>query len=224
MRILKPQVTIFRDKNGIDICKSIEKYGRVCYRSEGKITDNSYEKFLPGAIKRGHFSIIEHEKSTVQIVCDRGVTHELVRHRIGSYSQESTRYVNYKNGIDVIEPIFWPENKSKENGTYKFLMWRDAMLAAERFYIDLITNGAKPEEARSVLPNSLKTEIIVTFNLREWRHFFFLRGSPGAHIQIRQIACMILEKMQDYIPIIFDDLKIIDKEKYLITTGILPAS
>ena len=156
-------------------------------------------------LKSGHESVIEHEKVSVRFICDRGVSHEIVRHRIASYSQESTRYCNYSKDkfgkeITVIKPLFWEEDSDE----YK--IWYDAMLHAEQAYQGLIQMGAKPQEARSILPNSLKTEIVVTMNLREWRHFFRLRTASNAHPQMREIANMALDKLRQEIPIIFDDI------------------
>jgi len=205
MRIIEPSVEILDILDGKAILKSIEKIGRVCYKSESKITNESCEKFIENIIKSGHESVIEHEKVTVRFICDRGVSHEIVRHRIASYSQESTRYCNYAqdkfgNEITVIKPLFWKEN------SMEYKTWYDAMTAVEDAYNALIKAGAKAQEARSVLPNSLKTEIVVTMNLREWRHFFKLRTSMKAHPQMREIACVALKKMKEQIPVIFDDI------------------
>lgn len=218
-KIIRPEVEIEKNyKDGKDILKNLERYGRVCYKSEDKISDDSAENFIGNAIKRGHFSVIEHEKITARIICDRGVSHEIVRHRVGSYSQESTRYCDYsKEGIEVIEPYFFARNKEKYN------IWLNAMEDAERAYNELRRLGATPQEARAVLPNSLKTELIVTYNLREWRHFFNLRCTTAAHPQIREVAMMLLERLKEYVPILFDDFKI-DKEKKTAATDISPAS
>lgn len=216
-KVIEPSVELFFDKSGKDIARSIEEYGRTCYKSEFKIRDKSYVPFLTGALKRGHYSIIEHEKVTARIICDRGVTHEMVRHRLGSYSQESTRYVNYKEGIVVIKPIFWEEDIPEYNA------WYGAMCSINNVYGRLIKAGCKPEEARSVLPNSLKTEIVVTYNMREWRHFFWLRTSKGAHPQIRQVAIMALKQMQEEVPVLFDDFKI-NETSLTAATETLPAS
>lgn len=188
-----------------DILCSIEKYGRVCYKSESKITEDSSQSFIQRILKSGHESVIEHEKITVKIICDRGVTHEIVRHRIASYSQESTRYCNYckeKFGSELtfIRPFFW----QKDSEQYK--IWQEEMHSIEKTYNKLISLGSKPEEARSVLPNSLKTEIVVTMNLREWRHFFKLRTNPRAHPQMREIAIPLLNEFRERIPVIFDEL------------------
>lgn len=157
--------------------------------------------------KSEHESVIEHEKITVKIICDRGVTHEIVRHRIASYSQESARYCNYSkdkfgNELTFIKPVFWSENSQE------YEIWKSQMQTIEDSYIKLIQLGATPEQARSVLPNSLKIEIVVTMNLREWRHFFKLRTSKYAHPQMREIGIPLLEKMCELFPPIFEDIKV----------------
>ena len=205
MRIIKPQVILEEDINGEEILKKIEKIGRVCYKSENNITEESSKRFVSNVLKRHHESVIEHESISVRIICDRGVTHELVRHRVASYSQESTRYCNYSNDkfgneLTFIEPCFW----QKESKQYK--LWENQMKQAEDNYIELINEGATPQEARSILPNSLKTEIVVTMNLREWRHFFKLRTAPDAHPQMIEIAKMILDLFKEKIPVIFDEI------------------
>lgn len=222
MKIIKPQIEIEKI-NGLRILKNIERAGRTCYKSEANITDDSAKKFVRGLIKRGHFSVVEHEKISVRIICDRGITHEIVRHRLASYSQESTRYVNYKDGICVIKPSFWSKEEEFKSSLNKFKIWEDAMRDAEKWYRLLIDAGAKPEEARAVLPNSLKTEIVVTMNLREWRHFFHLRCSKYAHPQIREVSMMILSAFQKEIPVVFDDFNII-QDKMIAHTDIIPAS
>ncbi len=208
MKIIEPSfefVTPMSMILGKVIMKRLEKIGRVCYKSEDKITDDSYEKFLRGIIKRGHESVLEHCSITVKFVCDRGVTHEIVRHRIGAYSQESTRYCNYSgdkfgNEITVIKPLFWDEE------SYSYKAWYDACQFAEDAYFELLRSGASPQEARSVLPNSLKTEIVVTYNIREWRHFFKLRCGKAAHPQMREVAIMALKEFYKYMPILFEDI------------------
>ncbi|NCU28219.1 MAG: FAD-dependent thymidylate synthase [Candidatus Moranbacteria bacterium] len=201
MKIIKPSFKIEGRVNGAQILKNLERYGRTCYKSEGKITNDSAEKLIESILKCGHESVIEHEKITVRVICDRGVTHEIVRHRIGSYSQESTRYCNYNSrGIQVIKPLFFAPN------TKQYKTWLDAMIACETAYNKLVESGASPQEARSVLPNSLKTEIVITYNLREWRHFFKMRCSKRAHPQMREIAIPMLKKFQTMVPIIFDDI------------------
>ena len=201
MEIIKPYVVLEDAIDGERILKNLERYGRTCYKSEDRITPDSARKFVAGIIKSGHESVIEHEKVTVRVICDRGVTHEIVRHRLASYSQESTRYCNYKSrGVKVIEPFFFV------NDDKKYRIWQEAMLNCEKAYNTLIELGASPQEARSVLPNSLKTEIVITYNLREWRHFFKLRASARAHPQMREIIIPLLEEFKKRIPVIFDDI------------------
>lgn len=209
MKVIKPYFEILSEVDGNKILKNIEICGRTCYKSENLITDVSAANFVKNILSRGHESVIEHEKITVKIVCDRGVSHEIVRHRIASYSQESTRYCNYQknkfgNELTVIKPVFWEENSPQYN------IWYDTTQKIEENYMQLINMGAKPQEARSILPNSLKTEIVVTMNLREWRHFFKLRTSEAAHPQMREIAQMILEEFKKLIPIVFDDINNIE--------------
>lgn len=205
MKVIAPMVEILDDIDGEKLLSKIERAGRVCYKSEDKITPESSKKFIQNILSSGHESVIEHEKISVRIICDRGVTHEIVRHRIASYSQESTRYCNYTKDkfgkeLTFIKPCFWDESSEM----YK--LWLSEMQMIEFTYNKLIALGAKPQEARAVLPNSLKTEIIVTMNLREWRHFFKLRTSERAHPQMREIAQMLLEKFREQIDVIFDDI------------------
>jgi len=209
VKIIEPYFVIEDDIDTEKIMKAIERAGRTCYKSEDNINEESAEKFVENIIKKGHESVIEHEKITVRIICDRGVTHELVRHRIASYSQESTRYCNYSdnkfgNELTFIKPCFWNENNDKDKS--KIEIWKETLLFIENQYNTLIELGAKPEEARSILPNSLKTEIVVTMNLRQWRHYFKLRTAPNAHPQMREISNMILKEFKTILPAIFKDL------------------
>lgn len=206
MNIVKASTEIFTDTNGIDILKHIEKCGRVCYKSEGKITNDSYISFVKKIIEKGHEAVLEHFNVTVKFICDRGVSHEIVRHRIASYCQESTRYCNYskdafQNEITVIEPLYL------DPGTREHYIWRVSCKNAEKDYFDLLDAGCPPQEARAVLPNSLKTELVMTTNLREWRHFLKLRCSSAAHPQMREVACMLRDQFKQYIPIVFDDIQ-----------------
>lgn len=207
MKVIKPGFEIIDNVDGNLILKKLELCGRVCYKSEKAITEESAKKFIQNIIKNGHESVLEHEKVTVRIICDRGVTHEIVRHRIASYSQESTRYCNYSKDkfdgeISFIKPCFWEENDEK------YELWKQAMQKIETIYLQMIENGATPQEARSVLPNSLKTEIVVSMDLREWRHFFKLRTSEHAHPQMREIAVPLMMEFKRLIPIVFDDITI----------------
>lgn len=205
MRIIEPYFEILDELDGKKMLQKIERIGRVCYKSEDLITEDSAEKFIRNILKRGHESVIEHEKISVKMVCDRGVTHEIVRHRVASYSQESTRYCNYQkdkfgNELTFIKPVFWKEDSPE------YTLWKESMQQIEDQYMKLIDMGASAQEARSILPNSLKTEIVVTMNLREWRHFFRLRTAGAAHPQIREIAGMVLEEFRRQIPVVFDEL------------------
>lgn len=199
------------EKVGQRILRNIELAGRTCYKSEdsNRLGDlDKTKKFVKMLIERGHESVLEHEKVTVRIVCDRGVTHEIVRHRIASYSQESTRYCNYgqdKFGnevtfIDLRHFLVNPEARK---------LWEVAMQQAETNYLELVNqHGVPPQFARSVLPNSLKTEIVVTANIREWRHIFKLRTSKAAHPQMQEIMGPMLAEFQACIPVVFDDIEV----------------
>ena len=207
MKIINAKHTILTPINGEAVLKNIEDIGRVCYKSEDKITENSARNFIFMLIERRHEAMIEHYSFTVKFICDRGVSHEIVRHRIASYAQESTRYCNYtkeKFGKEItfIKPCFF-ENSDNKN---KYLTWLDAMTQAEKYYFELIAAGYTPQEARSVLPNSTKTELIVTMNLREWRHFFKLRTALTAHPQMRELTIPLLFEIKSLIPVVFDDI------------------
>lgn len=195
----------------------IELAGRTCYKSEDKITEDSAAKFVKRILDSGHHSVIEHAVATVKFITDRGVTHELVRHRLASYSQESTRYCNYGGGdIQFIKPVwgtYIPTGKFDLYDAEKTFMesssarWMRAMAEAEIYYKDLMElDDWRPEQARSVLPNSLKTEIIVTANLREWLHIFKLRCSKAAHPQIRELMLSCLEGFKAEVPVLYDNL------------------
>ncbi len=203
MRIQAYEIIIEDNIDGEELLKSLEKKGRICYKSEHKITGNSCEKFLRNIIRKGHESVLEHEKISVRIVCDRGVSHQIVRHRIGSYSQESTRYCNYldeKFGKQIT--VIKPDILSAE----QYEVWEQAMKNAEDSYFKLIGMGATPQAARAVLPMSLKTELVVTYNLREWRHFLKVRTIEAAHPQMREIAKEILKVFKQSIRVVFDDI------------------
>lgn len=207
MNIIKPYFVIESNVDSDYILKQIEKAGRTAYKSEDKITQDSAKDFVKMIGKRGHLSVFEHQVVTVRVICDRGVSHEIVRHRLASYTQESTRYCNYSKGkfgneITVIKPCFW--NGDDE----KYKVWKQTIEQIELAYNKLIELGASPQEARSILPNSLKTEIVMTMNLREWIHFFTLRTSKNAHPQMREIAAPILKEFKKMIPIIFENIRV----------------
>ena len=204
MKIISPNVEILTPLDGQAVLQHIERCGRVCYKSEDKITDTSATTFVGSIIKRGHEAVLEHFNITVKFICDRGVSHEIVRHRLASYCQESTRYCNYsKDGfggeITVIQPCYL------EPYSQGWQYWKEACQTTERRYFELLNWGCTPQEARAVLPNSLKTEVVMTANLREWRHFFNLRTAPAAHPQMREVAKMLLKQMREMVPGVFDD-------------------
>ena len=207
-------------EGGIDELKHIEKIGRVCYKSEGKITKDgeSAKKFVKMLIDRGHEAMIEHSFLSIRFTVDRGVSHELVRHRIASFAQESTRYVNYsldkfgneinviniRDGIDLDNKM-----KNMDSSIIDAILreWFSAMKDAEKHYMKMIELGATPQIARSVLPNSTKTEITITTNYREWRNLFKLRVPATAHPQMREVTIPLLKELKNRLPIIFDDIK-----------------
>lgn len=188
----------------------LESIARTCYKSETLATDTSSDAFLRHLIERGHTSMLEHEKISVRFVVDRGVSHEMVRHRLASFAQESTRYCNYSqerfgNEITVIKPSFFQE------GSTEYQEWETLCLCAENTYFKLLKLGATPQEARAVLPNSLKTELVVTANLREWRHILNLRaaGTTGKpHPQMLEVMVPLLAELKSLLPVVFDDIKI----------------
>lgn len=212
MKIINPRVEQPNDNVPLLPAKYlyslVEAAGRTCYLSE-RVEGDTTEAFIKRLIKRKHWSVLEHASISLRFICDRGVTHELVRHRLASYSQESTRYCNYSKGkfgneITVIEPCFWEENSPE------YQMWKKACEFSETMYMDLLNEGATPQQARSVLPNSLKTEIVVTMNVREWRHFLEMRlvGIAGApHPQMVELAKLAYDILVDHYPLFFEDIK-----------------
>ena len=202
MKIVEPAVSLeWITPNALQI---IEAAGRVCYKSENNISNSSATQFVSNIMRRGHTSVIEHASASFRIITDRGVTHEIVRHRIASFSQESTRYCNYtkdkfNNEISVIEPPTLTADTRES--------WYNACEVAEKEYFNMLKSGATPQIARSILPTCLKTEIIMTCNFREWVHFLKLRTDNKAHPQIIQIANQIKNILSKECPIIFNELK-----------------
>lgn len=197
-------------KGGISELQFLEKIARKCYKSEDKISEDgeSAKRLVGSLIKSKHEAMLEHMSLSVLFICDRGVSHEIVRHRMASFAQESTRYCNYSKGKFGGEVTFIRPYNMVTDST-EFGIWESAMLAAENSYMELLKNGISPQMARSVLPNSLKTELVMTANLREWRHFLNLRaaGSTGApHPQMLEIAIPLLIELQHAIPVVFDDI------------------
>ena len=209
MKHIKPYAKIYDDINGQDILKKIEACGRICYKSEHKICEGSAEKLVANLIKRSHEAMLEHVSVTVKFVVDRGISHEIVRHRLASFSQESTRYCNYlkddfDNEITCITPFYLADDADG------FVAWESAMRACEISYFKMLELGYTAQEARAVLPNSLKTELMMTANLREWRHFFKLRAANStgmAHPQMLEVTVPLLEEFKQKIPVVFDDIQ-----------------
>jgi len=189
--------------------KKLERVARVCYKSDDKITEGteSARRLLSGLIKNGHEAMLEHEKLTVFFVCDRAVSHELVRHRIASFAQQSQRYCNYskdkfEGNVTFIQP-WWMD----EEDDLGYSAWKSDCLKAEKTYFDLLEMGYLPQDARLVLPNCTKTEIVVTANYREWRHILKLRTAKDAHPDMRHMMNDLLKDLKSKLPIIFDDIK-----------------
>ena len=214
MKIIKPKYEILTNITG-DELKLIELAGRTCYKSEDNITDESARRFVKNIVSRGHEAMLEHSILSVKFICDRGISHELVRHRLASFAQESTRYCNYSkdkfgNELTFIEPFFFCQKgiRNRDNNML-YNIWLDECESAEKAYLKMLELGATPQEARSILPNSVKTEIIVTMNYREWRHFFKLRAARltgPAHPQMEEITIPLLDEVKKLIPVVFDDV------------------
>lgn len=201
MKIIPASYEIIDDLDSDFILKKIERCGRLCYKSEDYTTEDSHERFVKMLINRGHLSVLEHFSFSVHFIIDRGISHEFVRHRIASYSQESTRYCNYDSkDIVFIEPEFFTKEQ--------YLIWINSVEDSERTYHDLIKAGATPEKARLVLDHSVKTELIQTMNLREWIHFLTVRTAKDAHPQAREVAIPLLRELQSKIKIIFDHIEV----------------
>ena len=200
MQIIEPSVRIMGKYSEREMCQNIERAGRTCYQSLDKATNDSCFDFVRMLIKREHESVLEHESITVEFVCDRGVSHELIRHRLASYSQESTRFCAYKDGLIFIRPCFFAED------SIEYKSWYDIMARIEKLYKTMLKNGVGPQQARSILPNSLKTTIVMTANIREWRYILGLRCSRAAHPQMRQVMFMLLELFNKDFPTLFGDV------------------
>lgn len=208
MQAIKPYTQIYKDFDGQKVLQKIEAAARTCYKSEGKIQEGSAAKMVASLIKSGHEAMLEHASVTVKFVVDRGISHELVRHRLASFAQESTRYCNYSKD-DFGSEITFIIPEYLEYKSEGWNIWKESMKQAEDAYFKMLDFGLSPQQARAVLPNSLKTEVVMTANLREWRHFFKLRalgitGKP--HPQMLEVAVPLLEDMKNLIPVVFDDL------------------
>lgn len=233
MKIILPSYEILTDISPFGICEleQIERAARICYKSEDKYQDQaeSAKKLIKKLIANGHEAMLEHSTLSVKFICDRGVSHELVRHRLASFAQESTRYCNYMqdkfgNELTFIDPCFFSisdvakanvMNASPEelhidpyftDDMKAYRCWVDACKEAEIDYLSMLVYGCSPQEARAVLPNSLKTEVVITANYREWRHILKLRTDKAAHPQMRELMVPLLKDLYERIPVIFDDI------------------
>lgn len=197
MQIVYPSASLEFAMKEVDLMKKIELAGRTCYKSEGNITENSCISFIRMILKNNHQSVLEHAAITARFICDRGVSHELVRHRIASYSQESQRYCNYGTGGNVVfvYPHWFDSGTMTEKDT-----WQETMEFCESQYIRLLEQGFSPQDARSVLPNSTKTEIVVTANLREWIHILKLRTHQSAHPDMRLLMGLFSNELKKNYP------------------------
>lgn len=201
MKLINQSFEILTPIDANQILSDLELFGRVCYKSEAAINECSAKRFVANLIKHGHESVLEHRLISVRFITDRGVTHEVVRHRVGSYSQESTRYCSYAGDVTFIPTEHLLKSKHKHK---MLLLLKDI----ENFYHELIESGIKPQDARDILPNCLKTEIVVTYNLREWRHYFKLRTSKTAHPKIRELSINLLNEFKKQLPVVFDDIEV----------------
>jgi len=215
MKLIDPVVFV-QDYDGIQIMKNIERACRVCYRSEGNITEDSYKKLLKNCINRGHESVLEHEKISVRIIADIGTYKDLTRHRHASFSVESTRYCNYGkdkfgNEIKFIKPCHI------EEGTELYKIWEKSLKDIEKAYVKMSDMGALPDQLRMILPHSTAAEYAMTANIREWKHILSLRTAKMTHPSIRQILIPLLLKFKEDMPEIFDSVEYDEefpKEKY----------
>jgi thymidylate synthase (FAD) len=233
INLIRPQATIEGYRPYNEVLHNLGMAGRVCYKSEDKYDGSieSSEKFIRGIIRRGHEAVIEHESVSVRFIVDRGVSHELVRHRLASYCQESTRYVNYEDKgyqfiippwLNLFEGVYsynsetqtWYHNAFRKEELSPVILWgeSEARIWIKHMYdcaeaYDAVIKVWKPEQARSLLPNSTKTEVVMTANFREWRHFFKLRAASPAHPQMREVTIPLLDEFKKRFPVFFEDFE-----------------
>jgi thymidylate synthase (FAD) len=204
---------IFTASEGIEQLRIIEWFARISHRSEEAMTDNSYDRFLQFVVMdKGDWSVVEHGVVRVDFYVDRGITHEIVRHRLFSFTQESTRFCNYgkKDGqITVIVPPLDLNNPKENTG---LMDWKVAVSKCEEEYLEMLARGISPQIARSVLPNSLASRIGITGNLRNWRHFLLMRTTLESHPQMRQVTIPLLQEFKSKIPILYDDIEPLAKQ------------
>lgn len=204
MRIVDPWIKVEKI-DGTKIMKRIERACRTCYRSEGKITENSYKNLINNCITRGHESVLEHEKVTVRIYDDVGSYKDLTRHRFASFSVESTRYCSYDkdkygNEIAFMNPVYIEDKETYE-------IWKNTMQEIEKSYIHMKELGATTDMCREILPHSTAGEYTMTANIREWKHILSLRTTKHVHPSIRQVMIPLLKYFQEQMPEIFGDIE-----------------
>ena len=200
MTIVQPSFEI-ETPIGAEMLARIERVGRTCYKSEDRITDDSAEDFVAMLLRRGHESVVEHVSMSVRFICDRGVSHELVRHRLASFAQESTRYCTYKDGLAVIQPVKWPTMTLQQQQ-----LWYRGVRQAEYFYTSLLGSGMSAQDARDMLPTCTKTEVVVTTNLRHWREILRQRTDKAAHPAMRALMSGLLAELKRKLPTLFNDI------------------
>lgn len=204
MKIIEPSFEILTPEDGIKSLQFIERMARISHRSEDKQTEDSWKRFIQAVVlEHGDFSVIEHSSATVLFRVDRGVTHELVRHRLFAFTQESTRFVNYeKREIEFIKPSFQGDDPVAAAAG-----WNADIYQAEQAYLDQMSMGQPPQIARSLLPNALASTIAVTGNFRNWRHFLLMRTSKETHPDFRRTTIPLLAEFKTRIPLLFDDIE-----------------
>lgn len=207
MKIINQSFEIMDDINGEEILKKLEKCGRVCYKSEDLTTSHSAERFIQTIIDKGHESVLEHVSITVKVITSRGISHQIVRHRIASYSQESQRFCNYDKDKFESEITFIEPSCFTGKG-YSDMVWWRSCSDSEESYFKILTDGYTPEQAREVLPNSTKTELVMTLNIRSWRNFFKQRTDKTAHPEMRNLVIPMLLEFKRLVPIVFNDIEV----------------
>ena len=214
--IIENPTVFIQAYNPIETMHNIERACRTCYRSEDKITEESYKTLLKNCITRGHESVLEHEKITITMRCDVGVYKDLTRHRMASYSIESTRYCNYgKDKFDNQLHFIKPCNIDEDSDLFTF--WKHTMDRIEMNYMHMVDNGATPDQMRMILPHSTAATVTMTANLREWKHILELRCSKHTHPAVQQVMIPLLLHFKETMPEIFDKIeynKDFPKDKY----------
>lgn len=228
MKVIDPSVVVSLQTDPRFIMQTIEQAGRTCYKSEDKTNETSHVAFIERLVRRGHEAMLEHGHATAHFRIDRGVSHELVRHRLASFAQESTRYCNYQDkDIEFVRPVFYRDldydtsdelregtkHRAMTDQEHRLHNWFKVCEATEQAYKDNLAMGASPQEARAVLPNSLATDIVVTANLREWRTVLKLRCAKDAHPDMRYVMLKLLSDMYKLFPLVFEDIYQLYKEE-----------